>query len=895
MDVTEIADTIRTLSAQGRAYRYFSIPAAEAAGFGELNRLPYSIRVLFENLLRSCHWNFGTTLEDVMALGRWLETHRDGCDIPYFPSRIVMPDASGLPLLADLAAMRDAMVSFGADPALVNPHSCVDLVVDHSVIVDFAGRPDAARRNIELEYERNGERYRFLRWAQQAFENLRVVPTGNGIIHQVNLEFLASVVSEANVDGQIYALPDTVLGMDSHTPMINALGVLGWGCGGIEAGAAMLGQPVSLRVPEVVGVRLVGTLNEGVTATDLVLTVTEKLRNKGVVQKFVEFCGPGLPGLGMPARATIANMAPEYGATVGFFPIDRETSAYLRATGRTENSVALVEAYCKAQGLWHDERNVEPVFTDLVEINLAEVEPSIAGPSRPQDRLPLSHGPASIKAATAAKSKAPKDTGRIPVPGTSFSLGHGDIAIAAITSCTNTSNPQVIIGAALLARNAAARGLSPKPWVKTSFSPGSRVVSDYLAKSGLQTSLDALGFQVTGFGCMTCMGNSGPLLPGIENVVDANELILASVLSGNRNFEGRIHNKCRVNFLASPALVVAYAIAGSMTADLTREPLGHDKAGKPVYLSEIWPSDAEIEAIARDVVSPQLYINRYKNVFAGDPQWNALQVRGGAIFGWDERSSYIRRPPLFAKTGREPTPVDDIQGARALAILGDSVTTDHISPIGTISADSDAGRYLLARGISQADFNSYGARRINHEVMMRGTLGSARLRNEIAPEREGSFTRHMPDGEFMSIYDAAMRYADEGVPLIIIAGVAYGTGSSRDWAAKGVRLLGVRAVIAESFERIHRTNLVGMGVLPLQFAAGESRTSHGLNGSEIYDIVDLQARLAPGAIIPCRVTRPDGTVKTIECRCRIDTAHELQYVRHGGILPFMLRKMLAAA
>ena len=895
MDETDLANTVRTLHVNGRTYRYFSILAAEAAGFEQVGRLPYSLKVLLENLLRNRYRKRAVTPADIAALGRWLKTRKAGDGIPYFPARIVMPDASGLPLLADLAAMRDAMVSFGADPGLVNPQSRVDVVVDHSVIADVTGRPDAAARNLALEYERNGERYRFLRWAQQAFDNMRIVPTGNGIIHQINLEFLAPVVSEETVDDQTYVYPDTVLGMDSHTPMINALGVLGWGCGGIEAGAAMLGQPVSMSVPEVVGVRFIGALRKGVTATDLVLTVTERLRSKGVVQKFVEYCGPALASLAMPVRATVANMAPEYGATVGYFPIDRETLAYLSATGRGSDHVALVKAYAEAQGLWRDEKSAEPLFSDLVEIDLAAVEPCIAGPSRPQDRLPLSRGPSSVDEAIAAKVKPEDRAKRVPVAGANYTLGHGDIVIAAITSCTNTSNPQVIVGAALLARNALARGLAVKPWVKTSFSPGSRVVADYLANSGLQGALDALGFQITGYGCMTCMGNSGPLAPGIEQAIDANALIVASVLSGNRNFEGRVHGKCRVNYLASPPLVVAYAIAGSMDIDLTRAPLGHDRDGKPVYLADIWPDDAEIDAVIRTSVSPDLYVKRYEKVFTGDRQWQALQARGGATFAWDEKSNYIRRPPLFSGAGREPTPIQDIRGARALAMLGDSVTTDHISPIGTIARDGDAGRYLLTHGVAEADFNSYGSRRVNHDVMMRGTLGNIRLRNEMVPGREGSFTRHMPDGAVMSIFDAAMRYAAEGVPLVIVAGSAYGTGSSRDWAAKGVRLLGVRAVIAEGFERIHRSNLIGMGVLPLQFAPGESRESHGLDGSETYDIVGLQDRLALSAIIPCRVTRANGQTQTIECRCRIDTAYELEYIRHGGILPFMLRQMLAAA
>lgn len=878
----------------GRQYKYYSLRAAEAAGPFALARLPYSLKVLFENLLRNYYSADAVTDSDVSSLGSWTEKRQEGVDIAFHPSRIIMPESSGVPLLADLASMRDAIAESGGNPKLVNPQVRADVIVDHSVIVDVAGRPDAFERNLEIEYERNRERYEFLRWAQHAFSNLRVMPTGNGIIHQVNIEFLAEVVSIAETSDGAVVYPDTLVGTDSHTPMVNALGILGWGCGGIEASAALLGQPVSISIPEVIGVRFVGALREGVTATDLVLTVTERLRQRGVVQKFVEYFGPGLFSLSMPARATIANMAPEYGATVGFFPIDDITLDYLRATGRDSDRVQLVEAYAKEQGLWHDEAGIAPLFTDVVEIDLGAIEQSIAGPRRPQDRLPLSQAPASFSKALVELIGQESPAARAPVRNANFELEHGHIVVAAITSCTNTSNPHVIIGAALLARNAARLGLASKPWVKTSFSPGSRVVGEYLDKSGLQSALDALGFHVTGYGCMTCMGNSGPLRPEIADAIDSKNLVVVAVLSGNRNFEGRIHPKCRMNYIASPPLVVAYAIAGRMTVDFENEALGYDGSGRPVYLRDIWPSSAEIDAVIQANITPELYQERYSAAYV-DEKWQGLQIRGGDTFDWVEGSDYIRRPPFLSAIEREIPALEEITGARALAVLGGSITTDHISPIGVIAGTSPAGRYLLKQGIAEEDFNSYGSRRVNHEVMVRGTFANPRLRNEMAPGKEGGYTRHIPSGEFMSIYDAAVKYREEERPLVIIAGDDYGVGSSRDWAAKGTSLLGVRAVIAEGFERIHRSNLIGMAVVPLQFLKGEDRKTHKLDGSEIYDIEAMGTAFVPGKRVACTVTRTSGTTDTIELLSRIDTAYEFEYLRNGGILPFMLRRMLRSA
>lgn len=885
---------IRTLSVNGREYKYYSLYAAEALGSFTLARLPYSLKVLFENLLRNYYLTDAISADDVSSLGSWTEKRHGGADIAFHPSRVIMPESSGVPLLADLASMRDAIATSGGNPGRVNPQVRADVIVDHSVIVDVAGQPDALSRNLEIEYDRNRERYEFLRWAQHAFSNLRVMPTGNGIIHQVNIEFLADVVSIAETSDGTVVYPDTLVGTDSHTPMVNALGVLGWGCGGIEASAALLGQPISASIPEVIGVRFVGALREGVTATDLVLTVTERLRQYGVVQKFVEYFGPGLFSLSMPARATIANMAPEYGATVGFFPIDHNTLDYLRATGRDNDRVQLVEAYAKEQGLWHDGASVEPLFTDVIEIDLGAIEQSIAGPRRPQDRLALSEAPASFSKALIELTGQGSPSARAPVRNADFALEHGYVVLAAITSCTNTSNPHVIIGAALLARNAARLGLTSKPWVKTSFSPGSRVVGEYLDKSGLQQALDALGFHVTGFGCMTCMGNSGPLSPDIADAIDSENLAVVAVLSGNRNFEGRIHPKCRMNYLASPPLVVAYALAGRMTIDFEKEELGYDGSGRPVFLRDIWPGSAEIDAVIQANISPELYRERYSAAYV-DEKWQGLQVRGGDTFAWTEGSDYIKHPPFLHAIKPEILAPEEINGARALAVFGDSITTDHISPIGVIAKTSPAGRYLLEQRIAERDFNSYGSRRVNHEVMVRGTFANPRLRNEMAPGKEGGYTRHMPSGELMTIYDAAVKYREEGRPLVIIAGSDYGVGSSRDWAAKGTRLLGVRAVIAEGFERIHRSNLIGMAVIPLQFLKGEGRKTHKLDGSEIYDIESMGSNFVPGQRLACTVTRADGTTDTIELLSRIDTAYEFEYLQNGGILPFMLRRLLHRA
>ena len=891
---TDSFNTLDTLTVGDRSYRIHSLRKAKEAGLSGIDRLPYSLKVLLENLLRN---EDGVTVDPghIRALAGWADTAAGGEEIAYRPSRIMIPDSSGIPLLADLAAMRDAIVDLGGDPDRVNPRTTIDFVVDHSANVDVAGRSDALKLNLDREYERNGERYAFLRWVEKAFRNIRVMPPGLGIIHQVNLEYLARVVWTREDDGETHAYPDCLLGMDSHTPMVNAMGILGWGVGGIEAGAAMLGQPVSLVIPEVVGVILTGRLREGVTATDLVLTVTERLRRKGVVQKFVEFNGPSLSHLPLSDRATIANMAPEYGATTGFFPIDRETVAYLRSTGRDQELLDLVEAYARAQGLWRDDDTPLPRYTETVTIDLGEIEPSVAGPRRPQDRVPLAGARASLAEALDQMVPDGRRGATFALPGHGGEIRHGDLAIAAITSCTNTSHPSNMIGAGLLARRAVERGLKPKPWIKTSLAPGSQIVAEYLALSGLQSDLDALGFQIVGFGCMTCMGNSGPIDPEVTRAVDENGLVAGAVLSGNRNFEGRIHPKCRVNYLASPPLVVAYALAGTLDIDLTAEPLGHDADGNPVMLADLWPTDAEIAALIREVITPELYLERYARAFEGDDRWNALSVTGSRTFDWAGGSTYIRQPPFFAGIGRDPQPVGDVTGARALAILGDSITTDHISPIGVIAPDSPAGRYLLDGGIGERDFHSYAGRRVNHDVMVRGTFANVRLRNELVPGREGGFTRHFPDGGDMSIYDAAMRYRAEGVPLVIVAGRDYGSGSSRDWAAKGARLLGVRAIIAEGLERIHRSNLLGMGVLPLQFKSGTTRKTLALDGTETYDLPDLAASIAPGADIACRIRRADGSVTDIELTCRLDTAREVDYFLNGGMLNFVLRDLLAAA
>jgi len=887
----------RPLEVGGQRYETFSLAAAARAGLAGIERLPVSLKVLLENLLRHEDGR-SVQQDDLRAFPAWLERRRSEREIAFRPARVLMQDFTGVPAVVDLAAMRDAMVALGGDPKRINPLVPVDLVIDHSVQVDMFGGKGAFARNVELEYERNRERYAFLRWGQSALDRFRVVPPGTGICHQVNLEYLSKVVwseGAAEAGAALRAYPDTLVGTDSHTTMVNGLGVLGWGVGGIEAEAAMLGQPLSMLLPEVLGFRLTGRLREGVTATDLVLTVTQLLRKQGVVGRFVEFFGPGLAALALPDRATISNMCPEYGSTCVLFPVDRETISYLSFTGRDPQTVALVEAYARAQGLWREEGTPDPLFTDVLELDLSRVDASLAGPRRPQDRVSLDGVaagfaqalPSLLKSGVAADAEA-------RIEGEAFSLHHGDVVIAAITSCTNTSNPDVMVAAGLLARKARARGLTRKPWVKTSLAPGSKVVADYLAVSGLQDDLDALGFQLVGFGCTTCIGNSGPLPPPVDAAVRAKNLVVGAVLSGNRNFEGRVHPQVRANYLASPPLVVAYALAGTLRKDLTREPLGEDRDGKPVYLRELWPTSGEIQSIVRSALSPGMFRRRYADVFEGDENWARIGSPSGVTFAWDPASTYVRQPPYFSGMTRALVPVRDIRGARALAVLGDSITTDHISPAGSIATESPAELYLLQKGVAQSDFNSYGARRGNHEIMMRGTLANVRLRNELAPETEGGFTKLLPEGELMSIYDAAMIYQERGVPLVIVAGKEYGSGSSRDWAAKGVQLLGVRAVVAESFERIHRSNLVGMGVLPLTFTDGATRETLGLDGNETFDFVGLEAGVRPRMTIACQIRRKSGAREEIPLLCRIDTLDELEYYRHGGILHYVLRQLLDA-
>ncbi|WP_159869337.1 MULTISPECIES: aconitate hydratase AcnA [unclassified Raoultella] len=878
------------LQVNDKAYHYYSLTLA-AKELGDLTRLPKSLKVLLENLLR---WQDGdsVTAEDIHALAAWLKQAHADREIAYRPARVLMQDFTGVPAVVDLAAMREAVKRLGGDTAKVNPLSPVDLVIDHSVTVDRFGNDDAFEENVRLEMERNHERYAFLRWGQQAFSRFSVVPPGTGICHQVNLEYLGKAVWSEEHNGEWFAWPDTLVGTDSHTTMINGLGVLGWGVGGIEAEAAMLGQPVSMLIPDVVGFKLTGKLSEGITATDLVLTVTQMLRQHGVVGKFVEFYGDGLDSLPLADRATIANMAPEYGATCGFFPIDAVTLSYMRLSGRSEEQVALVEAYAKAQGMWRMTGD-EPVFTSTLALDMATVEASLAGPKRPQDRVALGDVPKAFAASTelevnhAQKDKLPVD---YTLNGQQYSLPDGAVAIAAITSCTNTSNPSVLMAAGLLAKRAVELGLEPKPWVKASLAPGSKVVSDYLAHARLTPYLDTLGFNLVGYGCTTCIGNSGPLPEPIEEAIKKGDLTVGAVLSGNRNFEGRIHPLVKTNWLASPPLVVAYALAGNMNVDLTRDPLGAGKDGQPVYLKDIWPSGLEI-ARAVEQVSTEMFHKEYAEVFEGTPEWKAIGVDRSDTYDWQSDSTYIRLSPFFDEMGVEPKPVEDIRGARILAMLGDSVTTDHISPAGSIKAESPAGRYLQNRGVERIDFNSYGSRRGNHEVMMRGTFANIRIRNEMVPGVEGGMTRHLPGSEPVAIYDAAMLYKDEGTPLAVVAGKEYGSGSSRDWAAKGPRLLGVRVVIAESFERIHRSNLIGMGILPLEFPQGVTRKTLGLTGEERIDISQLQA-LEPGATVPVTLTRADGKQEVIACRCRIDTATELTYYQNDGILHYVIRNML---
>jgi aconitate hydratase len=896
--------TRSTLSLAGESVDYFSLPALEKSIGPNVGRLPYSLKILLENLLRREDSGF-VHADDIRALAEWTPGRPVSKEISFMPARVLLQDFTGVPCVVDLAAMRDGILQLGGRAEQVNPVQPVELVIDHSVQVDHFGAPDALKLNADLEYHRNRERYVFLRWGQKAFQNFRVVPPETGIVHQVNIEYLARVVCRSPVNGRSTAYPDTVFGTDSHTTMVNGLGVVGWGVGGIEAEAAMLGQPSSMLIPPVVGYRLTGRLPDGATATDLVLTITEALRKKGVVGAFVEFFGPGLQHLTIADRATLGNMCPEYGATVAIFPIDEMTLDYLRFTGRDSNQVALVETYAKAQGLFRTAEMKDAVYSDTLQLDLASVEPSLAGPRRPQDRVPLKRARASFAAALGDLQKGLKKPASTGSTGTSASgastaavaeavttqLEHGSVVIAAITSCTNTSNPSVMIAAGLLARNAVERGLRTKPWVKTSLAPGSKVVTDYLAKAGLQSSLDALGFNLVGYGCTTCIGNSGPLPDEIAAEVRDRHLVVCAVLSGNRNFEGRIQQDVRANYLASPPLVVAYALAGSLNVDVASEPLGTGRGGKPVYLADIWPTSQEIQRTMLAAVSAEMFRRQYSEVFDGGALWRSLPVPTGDRFAWESDSTYIRRPPFLEDLTAEPRPAVEIRGARALAVLGDSITTDHISPAGAIKADSPAGKYLIAQGVQPKDFNSYGSRRGNHEVMMRGTFANVRLRNHLAPGTEGGWTTYLPGNEVLSIYDASVNYRAVGTPLVILAGKEYGSGSSRDWAAKGTLLLGVKAVIAESFERIHRSNLVNMGVLPLEFKAGETAESLGLTGREIFDVDGSGATLAARGTVSVRVRGDDGSVKSFTATVRIDTPEELTAFRHGGILPYVLRRL----
>jgi len=880
--------TLRELEVNGSRFHYYSLEAA-AQQLGDLTRLPRSLKVLLENLLRH---EDGKTVEtdDIQAVRDWLEKRSSRREIQYRPARVLMQDFTGVPAVVDLAAMRDAMAGAGGDPERINPLSQVDLVIDHSVMVDKFGTPQSFRENVEIEMERNKERYAFLRWGQKAFDNFRVVPPGTGICHQVNLEYLGKTVWHKEEDGKTLAYPDTLVGTDSHTTMINGLGILGWGVGGIEAEAAMLGQPISMLIPEVVGFRLEGQLPEGVTATDLVLTVTQMLRSRGVVGKFVEFFGPGLDRLPLADRATIANMAPEYGATCGFFPVDNETLNYMRLTGRDDDTIALVEAYCQAQGLWRDSSDPDPEFTDVLELDLSTVQPSLAGPKRPQDRVAMTDMKQTFDQLLVDADKSADE--KVEVQGQDYSLSNGDVVIAAITSCTNTSNPSVLMAAGLVAKKAVEKGLRRKPWVKSSLAPGSKVVTDYLAKAGLNHYLDELGFNLVGYGCTTCIGNSGPLPEPISKAVDEGNLLVSSVLSGNRNFEGRVHPQVKANWLASPPLVVAYALAGTTRINLAEDPLGEDDDGNPVYLKDIWPSNSEVAEEVTQVVGA-MFRKEYAEVFEGDEHWRSIQVPEAKTYAWDSQSTYVQHPPFFEGIAKPPAALSDIQGARILALFGDSITTDHISPAGAIKPDSPAGRYLQDHGVKPADFNSYGSRRGNHEVMMRGTFANIRIRNEMLDGVEGGFTRHVPSGEQMAIYDAAMAYIGEGTPLVVVAGKEYGTGSSRDWAAKGTNLLGVKAVIAESFERIHRSNLVGMGVLPLQFQDGADRKSLNITGNEKLSIRGLSDDLKPGQTLTLQIEREDGSTDECQLLCRIDTVNEVDYYRNGGILHHVLRHMIS--
>jgi len=877
-----------TLNVGGKSIGYYSLKKA-AAKLGDVSRLPFSMKVLLENLLRFEDGNT-VTVEDIQAIIDWQMDRRSEREIQYRPARVLMQDFTGVPCVVDLAAMRDAMNALGADATKINPLVPVHLVIDHSVMVDEFGTPKAFHDNVELEYQRNAERYEFLKWGSKALDNFKVVPPGTGICHQVNLENIAQAVwTSTDASGATVAYPDTCVGTDSHTTMINGLGVLGWGVGGIEAEAAMLGQPVSMLIPEVVGFKLTGALAEGITATDLVLTVTQMLRAKGVVGSFVEFYGPGVGALSLADRATIANMAPEYGATCGFFPIDGKTLDYMRLTGRTDEQVALTEAYAKEQGFWLHADAADPVFTDTLELDMGTVQPSLAGPKRPQDKVILSQVD-DVFNADLEKVYKKTAAARVPVEGKGHDIGDGDVVIAAITSCTNTSNPSVLVAAGLVAKKAVEKGLTPKPWVKTSLAPGSQVVTDYLNKAGLTEYLDKIGFNLVGYGCTTCIGNSGPLAPPISKAINGNDIVAASVLSGNRNFEGRVSPDVRANFLASPPLVVAYALKGTVTTDFVETPIGQGSDGADVYLKDIWPSNDEIRSVMDAAIDSNMFKARYANVFDGDDKWKAIDVTGSDTYSWRAGSTYVANPPYFEGMSMTPAPVSDIIEAKPLAIFADSITTDHISPAGSIKAASPAGAYLMEHQVSQADFNSYGARRGNHEVMMRGTFANIRIKNEMLDGVEGGMTKY--DGEVLPIYDAAMRHKADGTPLVVIAGKEYGTGSSRDWAAKGTNLLGVRAVIAESFERIHRSNLVGMGVLPLQFPEGVDRKTLGLTGDETFTIQHVAA-LKPRQMVDVIIARADGKTETFQALCRIDTANELEYFLNGGILPYVLRKLAA--
>ena len=887
--------TRRTLNVGGKSYDYYSIKAAGEALGTDFSRLPRSMKVLLENFLRRENGRT-VTVDDIKSVVDWIKERKNPRDIAFHPARVMTHDVGGFPAILDMAAMREAMVRLGGDAKTINPVLPVDLIIDHSVGIDSYGKADSFDKNVDLEMQRNQERYAFAKWGAQAFDNLRIIPPGTGICHQINLEHLARTVwTSEDPDGKLIAYPDTLVATDSHTPMVNALAVLGWGVGGIEAESVMLGQPISMLLPEVIGMKLTGSLKEGMTATDMVLNAVRMLREKGVVAKFVEFYGPGLASLALADRATLANMSPEYGATCGFSPVDESTMRYLRLTGRDEEQLALVEAYAKEQGLWRSDDDPDPIFTDTLELDLGSVEPSLAGPKRPQDTVKLAEAKASFAKSLTEFVDDKATFNPLDLDGKDHTLGHGDVILAAITSCTNTSNPSVLMAAGLLARKARAKGLTAKPWVKTSLAPGSQVVADYLEAAGLQEDLDAMGYNLVAFGCTSCLGNSGPLDKPVSKAIDDGNLVACAVLSGNRNFEGRVHPQARANYLASPPLVVAYAIAGSMNIDMFNDPLGKDQDGNDVFLKDIWPTNEEISSMIESTISPDMFRKRYADVEKGPKQWQTLVAPTGPTYEWDVTSTYFQNPPYFEDTEIEPAPLSDIHGARVLALLGDSVTTDHISPIGMISLNTPAADFLLERQIPETDFNIYGARRGSHDIMTRGTFANIRVQNLMTPKTEGGVTKHMPSGEEMSIFEAAMRYKEEGVPLVIIGGKEYGTGSSRDWAAKGTRLLGARAVIAESYERIHRSNLIGMGVIPLQFKGGQTKDTLKFDGSEMFDVVGLEGELTPQMDITCTITRADGSKEELVTLSRIDTLDEVEYYLNGGILQFVLRQMMAAA